>query len=257
MKAILLILAILSISACGQIDTGNRGIWVRFGEVIGEPVSEGMYVYNPWTYDLIEYPVREETWSGSTEIFTFDTQRVKVDFTYIFHVTPNKVGQLYKTIGTSRAVGDNIITPIVLGSLKDAIGQIKADNLVGEREKVTRQSLVEIAENLKARDIIVTDLQFTNISFDAEYEKAVEEKVVAIQLAQKAKNETVRIREEASQQIIDAQAKAEAMRIKSHALSQNKGLIEFEAVQKWDGKLPQYSFGNTTPFIDLRSIKKE
>lgn len=257
MRKLILVLALLPLlNGCGSVDTGHRGIWVKFGEVIGEPVSEGLYWYNPFFWSLIEYPVREETWSGTTEIFTFDTQKVMVDFSYIFHVEPTKVGHLYKTIGRSRQVGDNIITPLVLGSLKDAIGQIKADNLVGKREAVTRAALAEVAENLKSRNIIVTDLQFTNIKFDPEYEKAVEEKVVATQDAQKAVNVSVTIKEQAKQKIMMAQADAESMRIKSQALSQNQGLVQFEAVQKWDGKLPVYMMGNSTPFIDMRNLGK-
>ena len=154
------------------------------------------------------------------------------------------------------ALATNIIRPIVLGSIKDAIGQVIADNLVGEREKVTKAALKEVTENLVARHVEVTDLQLTNINFDDAYEKAVEMKVVAIQEALKAKNETVRIKEEADQRVTTAKAEAEAMRIKSQALAQNKGLVEFEAVQKWDGKLPQYMFGNSTPFIDMRGLGK-
>jgi hypothetical protein len=27
--------------------------------------------------------------------------------------------------------------------------------------------------------------------------------------------------------------------------------VNYEAVQKWDGKLPEYMLGNSVPFIDL------
>ena len=59
--------------------------------------------------------------------------------------------------------------------------------------------------------------------FDDAYEHAVEQKVVAIQSAQQAKNETVRIEEQAKQTIVTAKAQAEAMTIQSEALSKNKG----------------------------------
>ena len=45
------------------------------------------------------------------------------------------------------------------------------------------------------------------------------------------------------------------MRIKSNALKTNKSLIEYEAVQKWDGKLPQYTGGGAMPFINLNPQK--
>lgn len=43
------------------------------------------------------------------------------------------------------------------------------------------------------------------------------------------------------------------MEIKSQALAKNKGLTEYEAVLRWDGKLPQYMMGNAVPFLNLGS----
>lgn len=252
-------IAAVTLSGCGMeiVDTGYRGIQTRFGEVIGEPLPEGLYFYNPFTSSIREYNVRTETLSGKTEIFTKDTQAVIVDFTLIFSVDPKYVTTLYKEYGSEEMLGDKIIKPVALGSIKDAVGLVIADELVSKREMVTKATLKEVQENLATRHVLVTDLQFTNLNFDDAYERAVEEKVVAIQEAQKAKNVTVSVEEQAKQTLISAKASAEAMRIQSQALAQNKGLIEFEAVKRWDGKLPQYMFGgNTVPFIDIRSLGK-
>lgn len=249
----------LSLSACGfeVVDTGNRGIETRFGEVIGEPLPEGMHFYNPFTSDIREYPVREQVWSERTAVFTKDTQSVVIEFSVVFYPDPKMVTKLWREVGYPEELATKIIKPVVLGSIKDAIGQVIADELVSKREIVTRAAFVEVQGNLKERHVLVTDLQFTNLDFDDAYEKAVEQKVVAIQQAQRAKNETVRIEEEAKQKVKTAEAEAESMRIKSQALAQNKGLVDFEAVQKWDGKLPQYMFGaGTTPFIDIRGLGK-
>lgn len=69
-------------------------------------------------------------------------------------------------------------------------------------------------------------------------------------------NDTVTIEEQAKQTVATARAEAEAMRIKSAALASNRGLVEFELAQKWDGKLPVYMLGNSTPMIDMRSLTK-
>ena len=84
------------------------------------------------------------------------------------------------------------------------------------------------------------------------FEKAIESKVTAEQDALKAKNRTVQIEEEAKQKIISAEAEAKSMAIRANALTRNKALVEYEAVQKWDGKLPQYMLGNTVPFLNLK-----
>ena len=69
--------------------------------------------------------------------------------------------------------------------------------------------------------------------------------------ALKAKNKTVQVQEEARQKVISAEAEAKSMAIRANALTQNKALVEYEAVQKWDGKLPVYNMGHSVPFINL------
>ena len=260
MKKLLLMIGVLSLTACGfdTVGTGHRGIKTRFGEVIGPALPEGLYFYNPFTTSIHEFSVRQDTWADKTPIFTKDTQKVDVAFAVTYYPDPGAVTELYKTIGSEKDLVNKIIKPVVLGSLKDSIGQVIADELVQKREMITKNALRVAQENLKARNVIVTDLQFTNLDFDDAYEKAVEEKVVAIQNANKAVNKTVQVREEAKQIEATALAQANAMRIKSAALAQNKGLVSFEAVQKWDGRLPQYMFGGQTmPFIDMRSLTKD
>lgn len=263
MKKPLLALSILILSnlltACGfeVVDTGRRGIRVTLGEVVGEPLPEGLYFYNPFTSDIKEFNVREEKWEDKTEVFTRDTQQVQVSFVVTYYADPKAVTKIYKEVGEEYALTEKIIKPVMLGSLKDAIGGVIADELVGKREAVTRAALTEVKENLAARSVIVTDLQFTNLDFDDAYERAVEQKVVAIQEAQKAKNETVKIEEQSRQTVVQAKAAAEAMRIQTEALKQSKSLVEYEAVKKWNGVLPQYIFGGgAVPFIDVAKIGK-
>ncbi len=259
MKKLVLVLIALNLSACGfnVVDTGTRGIKVRLGEVIGEPLSEGLYFYNPFTTSIHEYSVREEKWTQKTEIFTKDTQKVDVEFSVVYYPDPKYVNSIFKDIGPQQMLEEKIVKPVVLGSIKDAIGGVIDAELVMKREIVTKTSLKEVQANLLARHVIVTDLQFTNLDFDDAYEKAVEQKVVAIQDAQKAVNQTVEVKEKAKQIEMTATAEANAMKIKSAALSQNKGLVAFEWVQKWDGKQPQIVMGGSSiPMLDMGKLIK-
>lgn len=259
MKNSIILVAFLFLTACGfeVVDTGYRGIETNMGQVVGEPKSEGLYFYNPLTSNIVEYQVREDKYEDKTVAFTKDTQQVSISFTIIWKPNDKQVHTLYKEVGQTGAVEEKILKPIVLGSLKDAIGQLIADDLVSKRDVAAKAALVSVQDALKERHIIITDLQLTNLDFDPQYAKAVEEKVVALQLAQKAKNETARIQEEARQTVETAKAQAEAMRIKSAALQQNKNLVEYEAVLKWDGKLPEMMMGNgSVPFINLNTKNK-
>jgi hypothetical protein len=50
--------------------------------------------------------------------------------------------------------------------------------------------------------------------------------------------------------VIAAKAEAESIQIRAAALEKNPRLVELEAVQKWDGKLPHIT-GGAVPFISL------
>lgn len=248
---LLALLTSLSLTGCGveQVDEGFRGIEKKWGKVTGEALTPGLYFYNPISSTIFEILVREEKIIIKTAAFTKDTQTVQVEAVVTYYPDPKHIQEIYSQFGKDWTAV--VVEPAVLGSLKDAIGQYIADDLVGKREAVKLAAEKEIKSSLATRKVTVTRLDITNLDFDDAYERAVEEKVVAIQRAAEAKNKTVQIEEEAKQAIKRAQAEAESMRIRANALTQNKALIEYEAVQKWDGKLPQYQFGNSTPFINL------
>lgn len=253
MFKILIVVLAFGISACGmeQVNEGFRGIKTKWGKVIDEPLEPGLYFYNPVSSDIFEISVREEKLEGETACFTKDTQTVKLNYAVTYYPDPKSIGHLYSQFGKDWE--RKVIEPALLGSLKDAIGQYIADDLVSKREAVKSAAQNEMKTALSQRAVSLTRLDIVNLDFDDAYERAVEQKVVAIQQAQEAKNKTVRVTEEAKQQIETAKAEAESMRIRANALMQNKSLVDYEAVQKWDGKLPEMILGSgTMPFIDLR-----
>lgn len=239
------------LTGCFQIiDTGFRGVKARYGEIQGEPLPEGLYFYNPLTSSIIELDVREQKFEETTECFTRDTQNVRITYAMTYYPDPIKIHQIYKQFGANWE--GKIIIPATRGSIKDVVGKYIADDLVYKREEAKLASERELQENLGSRGVLVTRLDFTNLDFDDAYEQAVEAKVTAVQKAAEAKNKTVEVEEQARQQIIHAEAEAKSMRIRSEALSQNKSLVEYEAVQKWNGELPQYMMGSSVPFLNLQ-----
>ena len=144
------------------------------------------------------------------------------------------------------------MVPVVEGTVKDIIGSYNANDLVGNRNIVTNSILSKLQNQLCNNYIDITDFQITDINYNDTFEKAVELKVQAEQEALKAKNNTIRVQEEARQKVISAEAEAKAIRIKAEALKQNRDLVNLTLAEKWDGKLSQYSMGNAIPFINLK-----
>lgn len=251
------LISLVVLSACGfeQVDEGYRGIYTNWGKVEGDPLMPGLHFYNPVSSSVFEMDVRERKWEAETSCFTKDTQNVVIKFAVTYYPDPAKIGAMYSQFG--KEWDEKIVQQVVLGSIKDVTGQYIADELVNKRESARKAAENELKAALAGRNVTVTKLDFTNLDFDDAYEKAVENKVVAIQKAAEAKNKTVQVEEQAKQTVLAAEADAKAMRIKSEALAQNKGLVQYEAIQKWDGKLPEIMLGNTTPIINLDKIKSE
>lgn len=247
---ILVAIAIIGSFGIKIIDTGHRGVKTVFGKVEEQSLPEGIYFYNPLTSNIIGLDVRETRMEQTTDAYTKDVQNVKISFVINYHPDASQMHTLYKTVGYDWA--PKLVPQIILGRVKEVIGKFEAVQLISNREEAIKEIYTGIESKLMEKMIYLKNFQVTNVDFNDAFENAVEAKVVAIQQAEEAKNKTVKIREEADQRIISAKAEAESMRIRSQALQQNKGLVDYEAVQKWDGKLPEImTGGNSTPFINI------
>ena len=231
------------------VDTGFRGVKTEFGKVVSESLPEGLYFYNPLTSKIVELDVRTRKQNGNTQAYTKDIQQAALVYTVNYRLDPNQAHKIYESVGYS---WENALIPQVLdGAIKNVIGNWNAADLISNRSKAAQDIQDSISGVLKSRGIQIERFELTNIDYSDEFERAVESKVTAIQRASEAENRTKQIEEEARQKVISAKAEAEAMKIKSESLSQNKSLIEYEAVLRWDGKLPQYVGSGAIPFLSM------
>lgn len=258
MKKINLFLGLVLVmffGACGfeQVDTGHRGIETRFGKVVSDSLPEGLYFYNPATSDIKEIDVRVQTFNYDIECYTKDIQQASIKIGILANVRRDAAHLLFRDYGSEW--DEKILQPVATGTIKTVIGKWDAVDLVSNREKARLEIEEVLKITLSEKNIELNKIELVNIDYNDQFEKAVENKVTAIQAAIEAQNRTKQISEEANQRVISAKAEAESMRIRANALTQNKSLVEYEAVQKWNGVLPVYNMGNSTPFINIGANK--
>ena len=232
-------------------DTGHRGVKVSFGQVEGEPLTEGLYFVNPFSTSIEQMDIRTLRSDSKEGANTKDVQIAYINFSLNYSLQPENVGTTFKTVGVDWA--RILVHPVVQQDLKDEIAKWDAVDLVANRQQASDHVQFAITKDLGAKGIKVSGFFITNITFSSSFESSIERKVVAAQDALAAQNKTEQIKQEANQRLIQATAEAQSMKIRADALSQNPKLVEWEAVQKWDGHLPQYSLGSSTPFIQLPS----
>jgi regulator of protease activity HflC (stomatin/prohibitin superfamily) len=260
-----LVFAIIVTScAATKVDTGHVGIKVRFGKVVAGPLPADLYFVNPFTTDMKQVDTRVLSWNGKTEAYSKDVQKSVVFFTLNYNLDPAKAATVFQTVGEDWS--QKLVGQVVHEEIEREMGQHNAVDVVGTRDTVAREIETNVKRILGARSVIVTSMQITNIDFTSEFEKSVEAKVIAQQKAIEEQNRTKQIEEQARQQIataqgnaqatvLNAEAEAKSIKIRSEALANNPKLVEWEAVQKWNGVLPQYSMGGAVPFINLTTAR--
>lgn len=241
---------ILLCSAFYTIKSTERGVLSTFGKYHESSITDGLHVKIPFIQSVKKVNIQQKKFDGVENSYTRDVQTSEVNYTINYDLNRENVYNLIKNVGDD--YHNRIVVPFIRSAVKEVFGNYAATEIVENRDKVRRDIEALLRRTVDSNYFINIQFQITDIDFDDAFETAIKEKQVAEQQALKAKNVTVQVEEKAKQVKIAAEAEAEAMRIKAQALERNPKLVEYEAVQKWDGKMPTYMMGNSMPLINLK-----
>jgi prohibitin 2 len=249
MKKIMLALAAasLSLGACTQVDTGHRGVETHFGKVVSGSLPEGLYWYMPFfgtSYEQMD--VRQQKWGANTETYTKDVQKADISFVMNYHLNPTKAHVMFSRVGQEWT--DNIIPQMTSQAIKNEFGRWDAVKVVENRGAVASNIEASLRAKLAKQDVVLDSFDLVNVKYTGDFEQAVEAKQVAIQNATKEVNNTQAVIERGKQAVFTAEANAKALKATSDALEANPKLIEYEAIKKWDGTVPQTMVGGSAPY---------
>ena len=249
--ALLALIVIITVfSSFYTIKSTERGVLSTFGKISPGVIEDGLHVKIPFIQTIKKVNVQQKKFDGKENSYTRDVQTSEVQYTINYDLVRENVNNLIKNVGDD--YHNRIVVPFIRSAMKEAFGNFAATEIVENRDAVRREIESALRKTLDSNYFINVQFQLVDIDFDDDFENAIKEKQVAEQQALKAKNVTIQIEEQAKQTKIRAEADAEAIRIKAKALESNPKLVEYEAVQKWDGKMPQYMMGNSLPLINLK-----
>lgn len=234
------------------VPAGHIGVVVTFGEVHQETLPEGPHLVNPFS-SIKEVDVRLITAKlEKSSAGTKDLQQVHTDIVLNYRLDGAKVGHIYKEFGLN--LEDRIVLPALNESFKSTTAHYSSEELITKRDEVSAKIKEEIASKLAKYNVSVGDISLVNFGFSAEYQKAIEAKVIATQSKLQAEQDLARIEVEAKQAVAKAEGRAKAIQIETAAINSQGGAsyVQLKAIEKWDGKLPTTQAGGATPFINLK-----
>lgn len=252
----LLVLGIFLLGSFTTIDSGERGVVIRYGKVT-EVLENGFHVVNPFTTDIVVMDTKVQKQVIEANAASKDLQQVTANIAINYRLDPSKVSDIYQSI--RKDYESRWIQPKLQDSIKAATAQYTAEELITKREAVREAIKVNLTDRLNGLGILIDDVSVTNFEFSSGFNQSIEAKVKAEQDAKAAQNKLVQVEAEAKQQVAKAQAEAESIRLQSAAANNDKYVelkrleVQLEFAKKWNGTLPTSVYGNAPiPFLDVK-----
>jgi prohibitin 1 len=214
-----------------NVDGGERAVmWTMFGGVQNKTYGEGTHLMVPYFYRPHIYNIRLRPKLIQTTTGTKDIQTVTIHVRLLFRPKVEALPKLHSTLGPD--YDERVLPSVGNEVLKSIVAQYDAAQLLTQREKVSREIREAITERCKAFDILLDDVAITHLNYGKDFAKAIEEKQVAEQEAERQKFIVMQAEQERIATIVKAEGEAEAARMISQALKEHgTGLI---AVRKID-----------------------
>ena len=246
----LVLLLFLGYNSFEIVGAGERGVvFSTFGGVQQGVRGEGLQLKVPFIQTIIPIDVRIQKAETDSSASSKDLQTVQSRIALNYHIAPEEAWQIYQEVGT--LYKERLIDPSVQEAVKAATAQFTAEELITRRAEVSDEIREMLKERLVPHNIIVDEFNIVDFNFSSVFNEAIEAKQTAEQDALRAERELDRIKIEAEQTITAAQAEAESQRLQRETLTEE--LLQFRAIERWDGVLPQV-VGGAVPFINLDTM---
>jgi regulator of protease activity HflC (stomatin/prohibitin superfamily) len=235
--AIVVILVVSTLlGAIAVIGAGHRGVLLTWGKVEPRILGEGISTITPYMNQVVPISVQTQKYSATASSASADLQIVTTEVTLNYHLEPEKVNTIYQTLQLDWE--NRVIQPAIQEAVKASTARYTAEELITKRPIVKESIDQSVKDKLTPYGLVTETIYITDFKFSPDFENAIEQKVTAVQLAQKAENDLARIKIEAQQTIETAKGFAESIRIQGQALKENPQLVNLKAVEKWNGILP-------------------
>lgn len=229
------------------------------------PLRSGLHWIIPFAESVQRYPISwqsytmssnptegQNTGNDSIVARTQDGQEVMIDCSIIYRLDADQVIRIH--IDWQDRYLDDFIRPTIRNKVRNLASQYTADEINSSRRISLESDLNDILRNdLSDKGFIMDAFLLRNVSFSAEYAAAVEEKQIAqqavIQSEYRATQEIVIANAQAEAILRRAQANADALDLIAAALEGNPDLLTYNYIEKLAPNVSVMLVPNNAPFI--------
>ena len=239
-----------------KVPAGTVGVVYNINGVEETPLPQGWHLLAPFD-KVVEYPVKTQTATfNDIKIATSDGKNISVGIAFNYYVDSTKAVDLYNKFGAVSV--DSIANSYLRTRLRDAsrqvVSQYSVIDIYGEKSSEAQAEIQEIfAEDVGKLGFVVEGLTLGVPKADKATQDAIDARVKASQELEKKNTEIETAKKEAERMLIEAKGIADYNKIISESLTPE--LIDKQAIEKWDGKLPQVT-GSEGMMIQVPNANK-
>jgi len=219
----------LATNAMYTVDAGHMSLkYSRMSGVGNSTYREGVHFLIPWFERPIIFDVRARPHTMTSLTGSRDLQMVNISLRALCKPDAAKLPEIYRTLGLD--FDEKVLPSIINEVLKSVVAQYNASQLITQRELVSRMIRQRLIQRAAEFGMLLDDVAITHLNFSPEYEKAVEQKQVAQQQAERARYLVLKAQEEKKRTIIYAEGEKESARMIGDAIKANPGFVELRKI---------------------------
>jgi len=214
-----------------DVKGGTRAvIFDRLKGVKEEVVNEGTHFLVPWLQRSIIYDVRTKPRNISTTTGSKDLQMVSLTLRVLHRPEVQQLPRIYQSLGQD--YDERVLPSIGNEVLKAIVAQFDAAELITQREAVSARIRADLRRRAGEFGIALEDVSITHMTFGREFTRAVEQKQIAQQDAERARFIVERAEQERQASVVRAEGEAESADIISKAVAKaGDGLIQIRRIE--------------------------
>ena len=226
---------LIGINAFVIINPGQAGVISILGKARDGALLEGIHLKPPLISVIDVYDLTVQKFEVPAQSSTKDLQDLSARFAINFRLDPSQVVEVRRKQGTLENIVSKIIAPQTQESFKVAAARRTVEEAITKRNELKQDFDTALGDRLDKYGIIVLDTSVVDLAFSPEFAKAVEEKQIAEQRAQRAVYVAQEAEQEAQTDINRAKGRAEAQRLLAETLKAQGGqlVLQKEAIEAW------------------------
>jgi prohibitin 2 len=260
----IVIIAILALQIMGlfitdivKVNERQVAVITRFGQIV-DVKGPGWHFKIPYLdtvaaiYDSAVQSISIDDVTAATK----DQQSIKLKLNIQVKLDASKAKEVFQQVKDQKYLNETVLLPIIQETIKSKTAKFSAFDLLDKRDLLKSETEQALGEKFREFNTVVTAVNIVNIDFSDQFDKAIEQKVIAEQQVLQKKQELEKEKLQSEILITQAKAEAESIRIRGEALKASPEALEKQKIEKWDGKLPLVSGSNSILNVDGLINKK-